>query len=139
MSGMTIGQLKEKVKQAVEMYDELNGNGNYYYVGVRYEDKFRQVGDECECSKHNAGDREFPEYGTPEYDALDELGGTSAWSANKYLSNYDLLGDCERLVSDKFKHVAHAYIVVGQYANTPSDADDGEIVIEDATVAEVLF
>lgn len=108
-------------------------------IGVRYEDKLRQIDDECECSKHNAGDREFPEYGTPEYDELDELNGTSAWSAHKYLSNYDLSGDQSQLVSDKFKHVAHAYIVVGQYDNTPSDADDGEIVIEDAVVKEVLF
>ena len=139
MENMTIAQYKERIEQAIEKYDEIKGNGNYYYVGVRYEDKLRQVGEECECSKHNAGDREFPEYGTPEYDELDELDGTSAWSAYNYLSNYDLSGDQTQLVSDKFKHVAHAYIVVGQYANTPSDADDGEIVIEDAVVAEVLF
>jgi len=55
------------------VYDELNGNGNYYYVGVRYEDKLRQVGEECEYSKRNAGEREFPEYRTTEYDALDDL------------------------------------------------------------------
>ena len=139
MKGMTIAQYKEKIEQAIEKYDEINGNGDYYYVGVRYEDKLRQIGDECEYSKHNAGDREFPEYGTVEYDELDDLDGTSAWSAHKYLSNYDLSGDQSQLVSDKFKHVAHAYIVVGQYDNTPSDADDGEIVIEDAVVAEVLF
>ena len=139
MKNMTIAEYKEKIEQAIEKYDEINGNGDYYYVGVRYEDKPRQVGEECECSKHNAGDREFPEYGTVEYDELDDLGGTSAWSAHKYLSNYDLSGDQSQLVSNKFKHVAHAYIIVGQYANTPSDADDGEIVIEDAVVTEVLF
>lgn len=136
---MTIGELKEKIAQAVEKYDKLHGNGDYYYVGVRYEDKLRQIGDECECSKHNAGDRDFPAYDTPEYEELDELNGTSAWSANNYLSNYDLSGDQSILVSDKFKHVKHAYIVVGQYDNRPSDADDGEVVIEDAKVVEILF
>lgn len=136
---MTIGDLKEKIDQAVEKYDEVNGNGDYYYVGVRYEDKERSVGDICECSKHNAGDRDFPQYGTIEYEELDELNGTSAWHAKRHLSNYDLSGDQSILVSDKFKHVKHAYIVVGQYASTPSDADEGEIVIEDAVVAEILF
>lgn len=139
MKNITIAEYKEKITQAIEKYDEINGNGDYYYVGVRYEDKLHQVGDECEYSKHNAGDREFPEYGTVEYDELDDLYGTSAWAAHKYLSNYDLSGNQSQLVSDKFKHVAHAYIIVGQYANTPSDADDGEIVIEDAVVVEVLF
>lgn len=139
MEKLTIGQLKEKIAKAVEKYDEVHGNGDYYYVGVRYEDKLRQVGEKCECSRHNAGEKEFPDYGTPEYDELDELEGTSAWSAHKYLNNYDLEGDQSRLVIDKFKHVAHAYIVVGQYENTPSDADDGEIVIEDAKVIEILF
>lgn len=139
MKNITIARYKELIANAVEKYDEINGNGDYYYVGVRYEDKLRQAGEECDYSKHNAGDREFPKYGTVEYDELDDLDGTSAWAARKYLSNYDLSGDQSRLVSDKFKHVAHAYIVVGQYASTPSDADDGEIVIEDAVVAEVLF
>ena len=136
---MTINEFKQRIEQAIEKYDEINGNGNYYYVGVRFEDLQREIGDECDYSKHNAGDRDFPEYGTDEYEGMDDLDGTSAWSAKGYLNNYDLKCDGNTLVSERFSGVKHAYIIVGNYENTPSDADDGEVVIEDAVVAEILF
>lgn len=131
---MTINEFKTLIEKAIEKHSD-----DYYYIGVRFEDKERSVGDICECSKHNAGERDFPQYDTEEYEHLDELDGTSAWLADRYLSSYDLQCDGNMLVRKRFGGVQHAYIVVGDYENTPSDADEGEVVIEDATVAEVLF
>lgn len=135
---MNIATYKELLMKALHKYS-YDYDGDYYYVGIRYEDKMRAVGDVCECSKHNAGEREFPNYCTEEYEELDELNGTSAWHLEGYLESLDLAGSQTDLIESRFGHVKHAYIVVGSYTDTPIDADDGEIVIEDATVVKVIF
>ncbi|MEC5268885.1 hypothetical protein P9G49_07185 [Heyndrickxia coagulans] len=74
--------IEKQCKEALERFE-----GQYYYIGIRFEDKEREIGDVCECSKHNIDredEREFPEYGTPEYDEMLELDGTSAWNLETY-------------------------------------------------------
>lgn len=70
--------IEKQCKEALKKFEDM-----YYYIGIRFEDKDREVGEICECSKHNLDredEREFPVYGTPEYDELPELDGTSAWN-----------------------------------------------------------
>lgn len=124
---------------------------DYTFIGVRFEDKDRQVGDVCEQSKHNPGredERDFPEFGTVEYDELPELPGTSAWLVYNDLSDFAEDVDASKIralskpswaIDDELDICEHAYIVAGRRADTHSDADDGEIVIIDAVVINVLY
>lgn len=118
--------LKESCEKALEKYSD-----DYWCLGIRFEDKDREVGETCECSRHNVDredEREFPEYGTPEYDNMFEFDGTSAWHLESF---------------DDFKgpfYSDHCYIIGGQRdANKDDGLDVGEIVIENAVVLEKLF
>lgn len=44
--------LKEACEKALEKYQD-----DYWCLGIRFEDKKREIGEICECSKHNV-DRE---------------------------------------------------------------------------------
>lgn len=113
-------------KNALEKYQD-----EYWYIGIRFEDKDREIGEICECSKHNLDredEREFPEFGTPEYDEMFELDGTSAWN----LETYD---DFE---GGFFNN--HCYIIGGNKLTNKDDGlDDNEIVIKKAVVLEKIF
>lgn len=129
---MTAAEMRKKA-QAFWKKNAWEGDGAYYHVGIRFEDKERQVGDCCECSRHNDSredEREFPEYGTPEYAEMLELGGTSAWN----LSTYDDWGESSQFGAK------HCYVIAGNYiTNTDDGLDDGEIVIQDAVVVGKIF
>ncbi|NCG67161.1 hypothetical protein GWJ21_04165 [Bacillus coagulans] len=118
--------IKKQCKEALKKWED-----EYWFVGIRFEDKEREIGEICECSKHNLDredEREFPEYGTPEYDELPELDGTSAWNLETYR---DFEGPFVTW---------HCYIVGGnQIANQDDGLDDNEIVIKNAVVLEKIF
>mgnify|MGYP001461346458 CR=1 FL=1 len=118
--------IEKQCKEALEKWE-----GKYYYLGIRFEDKDREIGEICECSRHNIDredEREFPEYGTPEYDEMFELDGTSAWNLETYR---DFEGGFNR---------EHCYIIGGnQIANQDDGLDDNEIVIVNAKVLEKIF
>jgi hypothetical protein len=118
--------LKEACEKALEKFE-----GEYYYIGIRFEDKDREIGEICECSRHNVDredEREFPEYGTPEYDEMLELDGTSAWNLETYSDYEGGFG------------TSHCYIIAGnRITNRDDGLDDNEIVIENAVVLEKLF
>jgi hypothetical protein len=133
----------EKWQKVAEIYDRIEDD--YDYIGIRYEDKLRQIGDICECSKDNpdrADERDFPEYGTEEYENLPDMPGTSTWGLNHYVltsktgccnyADWAADWDCE-----KYYPSAHCYIVVGNHA--VSGLDEGEICINDAVVLEVMY
>ena len=129
---MTAVEMKEMVTR---IYEETSYDfdGNYYEVGIRFEDKEREVGEICENSKNNydrEDEREFPEYGTEEYDEMEEFDGTSAWD----LRNFDDWENQSRYITK------HCYIVAG---NDLTNKDDGldvnEIVIENAKVIARIF
>ena len=125
--------LKSKVNEIVEAHED-----DYYFFGIRFEDKGREVGDICENSKDNADredEREFPEYGTPEYDELPELNGACAWNVE----------DMDRVIkADRWRNdgmatalTEHIYLIAGNRAND-GGLDDGEVCIENAVVLAVL-
>ena len=106
-----------------------------YIVGVRFENKERVIGEICENSKHNTDrddERQFPEYGTPEFDEMFEFDGASAWSTSQSVES-------DKDVS-KYYTTDHCYLVAGRYTTNHDDGlDDGEIVIEDAEVIAIVF
>lgn len=129
---MTATEMKEMV---MKIYKETawEHDGDYHEVGIRFENKEREIGEICENSKNNydrEDEREFPEYGTEEYEEMEEFGGTSAWD----LKSFDDWGAPEEFLTK------HCYIVAGNYL-TDRDAglDDGEIVIENAKVIAKIF
>lgn len=106
------------------------------YVGLRFEDRSYQVGDIVANSKSNMDredEREFPEYGTKEYDEMPELPGTSSWNKEAW-----------HLTSiEKYPvYQEHVYIIVGDsgyFDDVDGEVlDDDEVVIEDAKVAVVI-
>jgi hypothetical protein len=110
----------------------------YQYVGLRFEDKNREIGEICGRSKHNTDrvdDREYPEYGTEDYDNMYELDGTSAWNLDDAHNDYQYgNSDCD------YYETAHCYVIAGySKTNTDDDLDDGEIVIRDAVVIGKIF
>lgn len=128
--------------------------GKYPYVGIRYEDKKRSLGDICEDSKNNLDredERDFPSYGDDAYDKLPSMGGTSAWSIYNEdeqvtTPRYDDDDDREDILNSLEwdhpldSHGNHTYIVGGKHLVPDRDSiyDDGEIVIEDAEVLYVV-
>jgi len=140
---MNILEMYEKVKKIYEQYEE-----SYWYIGLRFEDKEREIGEECECSRHNGDredEREFPAYGTDEYEELEELDGTSAWNMDpslmkeyhpgvQSLRGLDLEKECSRHFTTK-----HCYVIAGNRQGRHDDPDQGEIVIKSAVVLEQIF
>lgn len=106
------------------------------YVGLRFEERAYQVGDIVANSKSNmdrVDERDFPVYGTEEYDEMPELPGASSWSREaRSLDTID----------EYWIFEAHCYIVVGEtgwFDDVDGEVlDDDEVVIEDATVAVVI-
>lgn len=118
----------EILKEAVENHDEYDGNGDSV-VGLRFESKLYEVGDELPCSKHNLdrdNEDDMPEWGTPEYEDMFELDGTSSHNP-KYVYRY--------LTDGIPFYGEHCYIIKGDYTTNECDAlDDGESVIANAKV-----
>ncbi|PAF13716.1 hypothetical protein CHH59_12770 [Shouchella clausii] len=131
-------EMIEKITKIVEQFEEENWG---WTVGIRFEDKEREVGSLIEeNSRHNQDredEREFPEFGTEEYEELPELDGVSAW-----------IVECDgwrpnRLDDDAAKQFVakHCYIVASR--NTGStmdyDPDHGEILLVEPTVIAKVF
>ncbi|RXZ77221.1 hypothetical protein EBB07_33660 [Paenibacillaceae bacterium] len=142
---MNIAEMYEKVKEIYEANED-----KYYFIGLRFEDKEREIGEVCEYSRHNADrddERDFPEFGSEEYDDLPELNGTSAWNMdpNSYgrvyspgfgsrISAWHLERTCEKLfVTD------HCYVIAGEICGSHEDPDANEILIKEAIVIAKIF
>lgn len=138
----------------VEMYAlckkiYVDNEDKYYYIGLRFEDKEREIGEECEYSHHNPDredERDFPVFGSDEYDDLEILDGTSAWNLitleidrhwpgwGRPPRDIDFGKDCSReFLSD------HCYVVAGKRQGNHDNPDDGEILIKDAVVIAKIF
>lgn len=141
---MNIVEMYEKVKAIYEANED-----KYYYIGLRFEDKDREIGDVCENSKHNPDrddERDFPEFGSEEYDDLPELDGTSAWNMDPvangrvYAPGFGRISDwhmempCERLF-----FADHCYVIAGEHRGYHEDPDENEILIQDAVVIAKIF
>lgn len=121
----------EEIKEMMEEFED-----DYEYVGLRFEEREYKVGDIVANSKSNMDRedvREFPEYGTEEYEEMPELPGASAW--NKYAWHLKDI-NLDNVYQD------HVYIIAGRIgwydAADEQVLDDYEIVIEDAKVMAII-
>jgi hypothetical protein len=140
----------------VEMYDLCrkiysenvrtaeNWENGYEFIGLRFENKERQIGEICEYSRNNTDredEREFPEYGTDEYFEMEELDGTSAW--NMESEETYKIGPFENREDDCSRHFEtdHCYVIAGNRLGHTSNTvlDNNEIVIKDAIVIAKIF
>lgn len=135
---------KEMYQTAVELLEELEWE--FDSIGIRFEDRDLNIGDEVGCSKHNADredEREFPEYGTEEYEEMYELDGASSWGEHAW--EYELLGNRKRFADDpanKGVLAKHAYLIAGGLSSEDHDElvlDEGEVVVTDAVVMFKFF
>ncbi|ASA22059.1 hypothetical protein [Paenibacillus donghaensis] len=134
---MNITQMYEMVKGIYAANED-----KYVAIGLRFEDKEREIGEVCEYSKHNADrddERDFPEFGSEDYEDMFELDGTSAWDMSVD-STYRIerWQDPEKDCSLHFEPL-YCYVIAGNTTRTHSDADPGEVVIKDAIVIAQIF
>jgi hypothetical protein len=148
MKALTNKELWALVQNQKTINDNKNFDGEivdfpYEYIGVRFENKERQIGDICENSKHNPDrddERDFPKFDSEEYAELPELIGTSAWDLRdiKYLINRENWID-SNANWDYAREVSHCYIIAGNdLGNNNVTLDDCEICIVDAKVIAVI-
>lgn len=136
---MTAQEIINAIEEACERYE---------YVGLRFEDMERSVGDVCSNSKDNPerqDERDFPDYNDPEYDNLPELDGTCAWICGTSMYGYS---DCHMAAESSVKVAAaqnsyamHCYVVASDHVGS-SDwhvLDDGEILLIDPVVTAVIY
>ncbi len=131
---MTNEQLNQLLIDIKNKYaDELE---EFWYAGIRFEEKEREVNEEItDFSKHNTDredEREFPEFGTDEYEEMEELDGVSAWN----LSDFDFEDDQDRYAS-------HCYLIASDDVivdiDGDLDLDHNEIIMQNAVVIAKLF
>lgn len=146
---MNISEFTDKVRKAITRHniDQSTADdfAEYSYYGLRFEDKQRDIGEEVGNSRHNferEDEREFPEYGTDEYEKMMELDGASAWyidecGTDAWTQSYK--GEWQTETDDLVVVTEHCYIIAGDVEGNHDDPDHNEIVIKDAVVVEQLF
>lgn len=134
----------------IEMYEKVReiqaANEDYFCIGIRFEDKQREIGEECEWSRHNSDredERDFPAYGTDEYQEMEVLDGTCAWDLESSVKYPGFGNRIDSYYLDKEASYCfipdHAYIIAGDKLGRHDDPDHGEILIKDAVVIAQLF
>ncbi len=110
-----------------ENIQSMDNWAGYEYIGLRFDDKEREVGEICEYSRYN-NDREV-------------LDGTTALDlSEKEIYQMSLIenreADCSHLFNTK-----HCYIVAGNTLGSTSDGqlDENEFVIKGALVIAQIF
>ena len=127
-------------------------------VAIRYDNKPVNVGETLEESKSNANrddDRDFPEYGSKEYNDAEYLDGTCAYALNDsedytywindeeeindFFEEYGLNGD--GIVCKNSSLFNHCSIVIGDINNDCMilREDSGEIILNNCEVVEILW
>ena len=141
----TFKKMKQKIENAYNEYKE-----KYQYVGLRFEDKEREIGEICENSKHNPDredPRDFPDFNSKEYENLPEFNGTSAWD----LSISDMHRtwfDDSYMDDDEINYLKYeddpelsdnCYVIAGNETDNDIHRDYDEIIIKKAKVVEIIF
>ena len=133
------------IKEQIKSWLMDNLGNDFEAIGLRYDNRAINVGDELECSIQNwdrEDDRDFSEY---DEDA-ERANGTCAYHIIIDFGYMDCeeeidegLKQFEHLFVDKDKSVYnHASIITGNQA-TGEVEDEGEILISNAKVEKVLF
>lgn len=124
--------------------DEHEDGIHVRVIGVRFEELKREVGDICGNSRHNLDrddERDMPDYGSDEYEKMFELDGASSFGVTHLMDDIEYLvrKNPEKSINEVYAG-SHCYIIGGKYTTNESDAiDEGELVIEDAEVLEVIY
>ena len=122
---------KERAQELVAKATDL-----YWYVGIRYDNRDLPDDYAIEPSKHNHGredEREFPNYGSDEYNAMPWLDGTCAWDINHSWCGISSL-DTIRPNTD------HCYIIASDsLGDSDYCPDDYELLLHDAVVVGKIF
>ena len=134
---ITVKEFHERVIQLDEEYSDD-------FIGVRWEDKERVIGESVNNSRHNIDredEKDMPEYGTEEYEEMDELDGSSAFGLYSVIEmfKHDVKKTPDKPLKDFFQ-TYHCYLIIGDdFTNWDDGLDDGEVVIENAKVMEVFY
>src|SRR5690625_2501690 len=109
---------KEMYEKAIELAKELEWD--YDQIGIRFENRDLAIGDEVGTSKHNMDredEREFPEFGTEEYEEMYELDGASSWHQSAWKN--EILGGLAKETdpANKYYLASHAYLIGGDYSS----------------------
>lgn len=146
---MKIREFKAKIEETVKKHNinqiEADDYAEYCFYGLRFENKEREIGEACENSKHNfdrADERDFPAYGSDEYNDMMELDGTSAYYINEQgqIDDRCFRGEWQKSDDDNLLVITeHCYIVGGDLEGSHDDPDINEILIQGAVVIEKLF
>lgn len=135
---MTEQEIIAKIEEACE---------DYASIGIRFEDMARNVGDICGNSKDNpdrADERDFPVYGSEEYDELPELDGTCAWGVGAntagVLRGYEPESAIKNAAT-KRGIGKHCHLIASDQRGDTSNyaADDGEVLLVDPVVIAVIY
>ena len=127
--------VRESVDAAVRHLQDTSSFSEF--LGVRFERRVLQVGDEVGKSKTNFGRsdvREFPEYGTPEYDSLEVLSGACAYDVDAWKCHILDKGEWTELETD-----IHLYVIEGDGIDRESGEDQDEVIITNAEVMARIF
>ena len=121
--------LLEKVAAALDDIER-----DEWIVGIRFENKIRTVGEQItDYSRSNEDrddDRDFPEYGTEEYDEMEELDGISTWDIDQW-EDYNL--SC---TGTSYFDCEHIYLIgCTDYVN---GEDASEFIMKDAIVLAII-
>ena len=137
-------EFKEMIKKIAEIAAKNASESNI--IGIRFEDKERNIGDIItDCSKSNPNredEREFPEYGTPDYNALPDLDGVCAYQAWDYWTDHVLTSGYKISAGEEITYAyccEHAYLLVAPAASCKSGEDNGEIIMDRPEVLAILF
>ena len=135
---MTEKEIITKIEEACE---------DYACIGIRFEDMARNVGDICGHSKDNpdrADERDFPVYGSNEYDELPELYGTCAWEVGANTAGVLCGYEPESAIKNAAMNRGigkHCYLIASDQYGDMSNyaADDGEVLLVDPVVIAVIY
>lgn len=115
---------------------------NYYtedwdYVAVRQDDRDLDVGFVFDNSKHNPDrfdERDFPQFGSDEYENLPEIDGTSCWYCSEFydLATKDPYGEFSQWHD-------HLYVVVSNESGYHDDPDHNETVLRSPVIVKKIF
>lgn len=131
---------EELIKKVTAAIESVNGfdqyECEYEFLGIRFEDKVRTVGEICqENSKDNddrEDEREFPEYGTKEYDEMPELDGLSTYDIDFWqLHSVSTTSDTSYFDNE------HLYLIGSERKNEGPDND--EFLLIDGEVLAVII
>lgn len=140
---MTRTEMIEKIKAYIEQHEEWElmtqkkGETGCGQLGVRFENKLRTVGeiitDVSKSGGNEIDERDFPEYGTPEYDEMDDLDGVSAYDAlsDEWKPRREENAEKQSVIGD------HCYLIWSD--DCEYGEDDHEIVMADAEVIAVIY